>query len=88
MPPCVTTPIPLDGGPNSLTLGTYDLTYRPYIGDIESPPGAFPTDLIFTATLTVVPEPSTWAMMMLGFAGLGFTGYRKARSGRTAPAVT
>ena len=26
-----------------------------------------------------VPEPSTWAMMVLGFAGLGFAGYRKAR---------
>jgi hypothetical protein len=25
-----------------------------------------------------VPEPSTWAMMLLGFAGLGFAGYRKA----------
>jgi hypothetical protein len=24
----------------------------------------------------VVPEPSTWAMMLLGFAGLGFMGYR------------
>ena len=22
------------------------------------------------------PEPSTWAMMLLGFAGLGFMGYR------------
>lgn len=22
-----------------------------------------------------VPEPSTWAMMLLGFAGLGFAGY-------------
>ena len=26
-----------------------------------------------------VPEPSTWAMMALGFAGLGFVGYRRAR---------
>ena len=25
-----------------------------------------------------IPEPSTWAMMLLGFAGLGFAGYRKA----------
>ncbi len=23
------------------------------------------------------PEPSTWAMMLLGFAGLGFVGYRQ-----------
>jgi hypothetical protein len=26
---------------------------------------------------TVIPEPSTWAMMLLGFAGLGFVGYRQ-----------
>jgi hypothetical protein len=28
---------------------------------------------------SAVPEPSTWAMMLLGFAGLGFTGYRRAQ---------
>ena len=26
-----------------------------------------------------VPEPSTWAMMLLGFAGLGLTGYRHTK---------
>ena len=26
------------------------------------------------------PEPSTWAMMLIGFAGLGFVGYRRARA--------
>jgi hypothetical protein len=32
-------------------------------------------------TLVVgTPEPSTWAMMLLGFAGLGFVGYRRAAS--------
>ena len=25
-----------------------------------------------------VPEPSTWAMMLAGFGGLGFIGYRRA----------
>jgi hypothetical protein len=31
-------------------------------------------------TLAVgTPEPSTWAMMLLGFAGLGFAGYRRTR---------
>jgi hypothetical protein len=28
-----------------------------------------------------VPEPSTWAMMLLGFGGLGFAGYRASRKG-------
>jgi PEP-CTERM motif len=26
-----------------------------------------------------VPEPSTWAMLLIGFAGIGFAGYRKSR---------
>ena len=26
-----------------------------------------------------VPEPSTWAMLLVGFAGLGYAGYRQAR---------
>jgi PEP-CTERM motif len=29
---------------------------------------------------SAVPEPSTWAMLLLGFAGLGYAGYRKTRS--------
>ncbi len=27
-----------------------------------------------------VPEPSTWAMMVLGFAGLGYAGFRRAKA--------
>ena len=30
-------------------------------------------------SLTAVPEPSTWAMMIAGFVGLGFAGYRRSR---------
>jgi hypothetical protein len=33
------------------------------------------------ANFTAVPEPSTWAMMILGLVGLGFAGYRS----RTRP---
>ena len=27
--------------------------------------------------VSAVPEPSTWAMMILGFAGIGFMAYRR-----------
>lgn len=30
-------------------------------------------------TVSGVPEPSTWAMMFLGFAGVGFMAYRRSR---------
>jgi hypothetical protein len=33
------------------------------------------------------PESSTWAMMLLGFAGLGFAAYRKAQGDRIAPSI-
>jgi hypothetical protein len=38
-----------------------------------------PTDLAIGDLPTAVPEPSTWAMMLIGFAGLGFAGYRASR---------
>jgi hypothetical protein len=31
------------------------------------------------AVFAAVPEPSTWAMMLLGFAGLGLAGWRSRR---------
>jgi hypothetical protein len=31
--------------------------------------------------VAAVPEPSTWAMMLVGFAGLGFVSYRASRRG-------
>jgi PEP-CTERM motif len=41
-------------------------------------------DYVADGVTASTPEPSTWAMMILGFAGLGFAGYRKSR---TAAAV-
>jgi hypothetical protein len=33
---------------------------------------------------SAVPEPSTWAMMLIGFAGLGYATYRKTKTKRMA----
>jgi hypothetical protein len=44
----------------------------------------FTQALEFTPTTSTVPEPSTWAMMLLGFAGLGFLGYRQTAKARVA----
>jgi len=59
------------------------------VGDSESdrtPSGLWPSDhagLVATLEIPVgsaaVPEASTWAMMLIGFAGLGFAGYRASR---------
>jgi hypothetical protein len=40
----------------------------------------------FSLQGSVVPEPSTWAMMWLGFTGLGFAGYRQTRKASAARA--
>ena len=34
---------------------------------------------------STVPEASTWAMSLIGFAGLGYTGCRRGREHRSAP---
>jgi PEP-CTERM motif len=33
--------------------------------------------IVFSPSIGAVPEPSTWAMMILGFAGVGFMAYRR-----------
>jgi hypothetical protein len=43
-----------------------------------------PFNAAFSLQGAVVPEPSTWAMMLIGFAGLGYAVYRGARESRFA----
>jgi hypothetical protein len=38
-------------------------------------------DFTFATAAPPVPEPSTWAMMILGFGGVGFMAYRRKRNG-------
>jgi PEP-CTERM motif len=39
------------------------------------------TSAELTAAVSAVPEPSTWAMMILGFFGVGFMAYRRKQNG-------
>ena len=52
-------------------------------GELTSAPGGFG---VGTFTLTAVPEASTWALMLIGFAGLGIAGYRASQK-RIAAAI-
>ena len=61
--PNTVVPIPLNGGLFELTLGTYQLNNPSNMIPLN------PNENFFSAELTV-PEPSTWAMMVIGFTGL------------------
>jgi hypothetical protein len=60
-------------------LKGYSANTPPIVDSIDS--NAAP---LFAPTGSTVPEPSTWAMLLLGFAGLGWAGYRKAKGVRVA----
>jgi hypothetical protein len=40
-----------------------------------------------SVTFSTVPEPSTWAMLIVGLAGLGFAGHRRSKRSATALAA-
>jgi hypothetical protein len=65
-----------------LSFETLVLTFplSPFTGgvlEISGPRNENYTLTISTAVASAVPEPSTWAMMILGFAGIGFMAYRR-----------
>jgi hypothetical protein len=41
-------------------------------------------DVTLASNVTAVPESSTWAMMILSFAGIGFMAYRRSRKNTMA----
>ena len=45
------------------------------------------TENAFEFSILPVPEPSTWAMMVLGFAGLGYAAFRRNSKDRVAVAI-
>lgn len=77
---------PYTGGPGFEFNGASDGDFsRAYSG--MTIPVSNNSGLVTGFTVVSVPEPSTWAMMVLGFAGLGFAGYRGARRATAAAAV-
>jgi hypothetical protein len=66
-------------------LSAHSVAVDPISGEVFVPFGASATDTscpsgciaVFSDNISVVPEPSTWAMMILDFAGVGFMAYRR-----------
>ena len=56
-----------------------DATLTNAAGDVFSIP------VLTAAGAPVVPEPSTWVMMLIGFTGLGLAGYRGSRKAVSIP---
>ena len=63
----------------------YDVTIP-----LPSPPSALSTISLQTTTdgpIPIVPEPSSWAMMAIGFAGLAYAAYGRSRKSRVKAIV-
>lgn len=74
-PVSITTPFSANFVDDGLTSISFDCTSGEgtCLGSIDA-------DLtVSLVNKSTVPEPSTWIMMAVGFAALGFAGYRKAR---------
>lgn len=74
----------LGGTPTTVGGTTYSLTefsFRRYLGDAVSPYVATPGNdgndysgnFTFSATTAPVPEPTTWALMLVGFGAVGYS---------------
>jgi hypothetical protein len=73
------------------TTGTYtgltgNQPFQLVYGECCGGPATLNVNLPFVSPAAGAPEASTWAMMGLRFAGLGFVGFRRAR--KTAVAIT
>jgi len=68
----------LDFRPVDLTFDSTDIFVN-LVG--RSPAVGAVLTLDVTAGTPVIPEPSTWALMLVGFAGLGFPGFRRSTLG-------
>src|SRR5271154_7377530 len=69
---CESTQIPLTLGgiSDDVTLGAKDPNDPSNTGRVNT------NDNLSTATVTAIPEPSKWALLLVCFAGLAFAGLR------------
>jgi PEP-CTERM motif len=77
-----------------LAISTADTTYTLNLDNVsevdisglvsQGPNGVWWTADDLTFTVAAVPEPSTWAMMILGFLGVGLMAYRRKPAARNA----
>jgi hypothetical protein len=75
------------GVPGWLAAGNYYLHVSSDVGQL-APTTYFPLDMNFQLEVSLagaVPKPSTWAMIILGFAGVGAMAYRRSAAAAGMP---
>ena len=72
IPATLDVPLSFTPGPDDAGFGSFGFSST--TGDFG------PGTLTYSIPTTGVPEPSTWAMILIGVAGLGYAGYRRVRA--------
>jgi hypothetical protein len=62
-----------------------DVSYAPFFFDPNGPTGTASLFAVYRYTPASTPEPSTWAMTILGFMGLAYLGWRASSQAKAAP---
>ncbi len=76
IPATLDMPLSFTPGPDDFGFGSF--SFSSTTGDFS------PATLTYSIPMTGAPEPSTWAMILLGFAGLGYAANRRAGATRAA----
>jgi hypothetical protein len=80
--------VTVDPVPNQLwTLYSFTTTasgFDTFSVGFGNDPGQLALDNFSVSSVSAVPEPATWALLLLGFAGLGFLQYRRKNAAELA----
>ncbi len=55
--------------------------------DIPGQDGYWGPNVLLGEPITAIPEPATWALMIIGFAGVGFAAYRRRQINAPRPTL-